>query len=72
MHVAAARNYYEDAFASWKKRMPVAGDPLDWPLPLLLEILEPSDESEDVEISVNVQKARAALAALPPMPDTQQ
>ena len=65
MHVAGARNYYEDAFASWKKRMPVAGDPLDWPLPLLLEILEPSDESEDVEISVNVQKAREALAALP-------
>jgi len=49
VHVAAARNYYEDAFASWKKRMPVAGDPLDWPLPLLLEILEPSDESEDVK-----------------------
>ena len=49
MHVAGARNYYEDAFASWKKRMPVAGDPLDWPLPLLLEILEPSDESEDVK-----------------------
>ena len=65
MHVAAARNCYEDACMSWKKRMPVAGDPLDWPLPLLPEILEPSDESEDVEVSVNVQKARAALAALP-------
>jgi len=65
VHVAAARNCYEDACMSWKKRMPVAGDPLDWPLPLLPEILEPSDESEDVEVSVNVQKARAALAALP-------
>jgi hypothetical protein len=72
VHVAAPRNYYEEAFASWKKRKPVAGDPLDWPLPLLLEILEPSDESEDAAISVNVQEARAALAALPSMPDMHQ
>ncbi|MGA2261233.1 MAG: metallophosphoesterase [Acidobacteriota bacterium] len=69
VHVAAAKNYYEEAFAAWKKRELVAGDPLDWPLPLMLDILEPSDESEDSAIYTNVIKARAALAALPPMPD---
>ena len=36
VQVAAAKNYYEEAFASWKKFKPVAGNPLDWPLPLLL------------------------------------
>lgn len=72
VQVAAAKNYYEEAFASWKKFKPAAGDPLDWPLPLLLKILEPSNESEDAAISVNVQKARAALAALPPMPEMHQ
>ncbi len=72
VQVAAAKNYYEEAFASWKKFKPVVGDPLNWPLPLLLEILEPSDESEDAAISVNVQRARAALTALPPMPDMHQ
>ena len=72
VQVPSAKNYYEEAFASWKKFKPVAGDPLNWPLPLLLEILEPSDESEDAAISVNVQRVRAALAALPPMPDMHQ
>ena len=72
VNVAAAKNYYEEAFAAWKKWKPVAGDPVDWPLPLLLEILKPSDEAEDVALSVNVQKARAALAALPSMPDMHQ
>ncbi len=72
VQVAAARNYYEETFASWKKQKPLAGDPLDWPLPLLLKILEPSEEFEDAAISVNVQKARAALAALPSIPDMHQ
>ncbi len=72
VQVSAAKNYYEEAFAAWKKFKPVAGDPLNWPLPLLLEILESSDESEDAATSVNIQKARAALAALPSMPDMHQ
>ena len=72
VQVAAAKDYYEEAFAAWKKWKPVAGDPLSWPLPLLLDILGPSDESEDAATSINVQRARAALAALPPMPDMHQ
>ena len=42
------------------------------PLQILLEILDPSDESEDLAGSVIVQKARTALAALPPMPGIHQ
>jgi hypothetical protein len=72
VQVAAAKNYYDEAFAAWKKWKPVAGDSLGWPLPLLLDILEPSDESEDAATSINVQRACAALAALPPMPDMNQ
>ena len=64
--------FYEEAFAAWKKWKPVAGDPLGWPLPLLLDILGSSDESEDGTTSINVQRSRAALAALPLMPDLHQ
>jgi hypothetical protein len=72
VQVPAAKDYYEEAFSAWKKWKPVAGDPLDWPLPQLLDILKPSDESEDAAASINVQRARAALASLPPMPDMHQ
>lgn len=72
VHVAAAKNYYEEALESWKKQKATEVDPLTWPLPLLLKTLESPDESISMAIFVNVQKVRTALAVLPSIPEMHQ